>query len=451
MQPGFGQFLREPNYLNPKRNVMKTFLPFKKTMLLVIAAISFGQSLMAQSELSNGLNFTNPQLRTASYTNKKVGAVYLFSNVGNGIDATVTVDSLVNGASIDEIDDNSQGTGYREAFQPAIKSGSRGASYAVFTVRFFQAGTTTPASIRTPVQNFFATPIDIDGNNSLHEFVRVHAGEGSLASYMSNTTSLSLSKLSTGYYYGVEVASIERGGIDTSSYANMFTVKNANIDSFKVAVGMVTTTNSSTSRQFSIYMKGIAIPNQITLPVELVNFAAILKDKSADLKWVTASERNVSHFVIEKSVDGKNYSDIGTVFAFGNTTETKNYNFTDNSINAVASGVFYYRLRSVDIDEKVQYSPVRIIRIAKQTEQAISIVTYPNPVSNEVRVTVPANWQGKKVSYQILDNHGRIIIKTEPTNSSQTETINVANLAPGIYMASVSCNGETATHKIVKR
>lgn len=432
---------------------MKTFLPFKKTMLLavIITAISFNQSVIAQSALTNGLNFVNPQLKTASSTDRKVGAVYLFSNVGSGIDATVTIDSLVNGATIDEIDDNANGTGYKAAFQPAIKSGNIGASYAVFSFRFFQSGTTTPATIRTPIQNFNATPIDIDGNTTLHEFVRINAGAGSTASYMATTTSLALSKLLTGFFYGLEIAGVERSGIDTSSFANMFTVTNTNIDSFKVAMGMITTNNSNTSRQFSLYMKGFAIPNKITLPVELVNFSATLKDKTADLKWITASEKNVSHFVVEKSTDGKNFSDIGTVFAFGNTTQTQNYSFTDNAIDLSAATVIYYRLRSVDIDARVQYSPVRLIRIAKQTEQTVSIVTYPNPVSNEVRVTVPANWQGKKVSYQILDNHGRIIIKTEPSNSSQTETINVANLAPGIYMASVTCNGETATQKIIKR
>jgi len=431
---------------------MKTFVPLKKTMLIaVITATFFAQSGIAQSALTNGLNFVNPQLRTNPSTDRRVGAVYLFNNVGSGIDATVTVDELANGATIDAIDDNSNNVGYRSAFQPAIRATNIGISYAAFTIRFYQSGTVNPATVRTPVRDFYATPVDIDGNTTLHEFAKIHGGAGSIASYMGNTPSLSLTKLLDGFFYGLEIASIERDGIDTSSFANMFTVSNTNIDSFKLVYGMVKTTTSNTSRQFSLYMKGFAIPNRITLPVELVSFSATLKDKVADLKWTTASERNVSHFVVERSTDGKNYSDIATVFAFGNTTQTQHYSFTDNTINTNTAAVFYYRLRSVDIDAKEQYSSVRLIRIAKQTEQLVSIVTYPNPVSNEVRVTVPANWQGKKVSYQILDNHGRIIIKTEPTNSSQTETINVASLAPGIYMASVTCNGETATQKIIKR
>jgi hypothetical protein len=111
--------------------------------------------------------------------------------------------------------------------------------------------------------------------------------------------------------------------------------------------------------------------------------------------------------------------------------------------------VIYYRLRSVDIDGKSQLSPVRLIRLGK--EESIAVVTYPNPVSNELRITVPSAWQGKKVSYEVLANNGRITIRTESGSSSQTETLNVSSLSPGFYVVRVSCNGETATQKIVKQ
>nr|WP_287424193.1 hypothetical protein [Candidatus Brachybacter algidus] len=48
-----------------------------------------------------------------------------------------------------------------------------------------------------------------------------------------------------------------------------------------------------------------------TLPVKLTAFTAILNNNKVDLKWTTASEVNVSHFVVEKSTDGINYSDAG--------------------------------------------------------------------------------------------------------------------------------------------
>ena len=42
-------------------------------------------------------------------------------------------------------------------------------SYAVFTVKFYQSGTSPPLSM--PV--IYATALDLDGNNTLKEFARI--------------------------------------------------------------------------------------------------------------------------------------------------------------------------------------------------------------------------------------------------------------------------------------
>src|ERR1043166_1683634 len=138
---------------------MKTFVPSTKTILstAVIAVALFSGNLFAQSNSvttapGNGLNFSkDPVLQTASSTDLKQGAVYLVEDVMIGVDATVRIDSLVNGAKVTKIDDNSNGLGYKEAFQPEVKTGSvtAGKSYAVFTFKFHQANT-TPA-LSTPV------------------------------------------------------------------------------------------------------------------------------------------------------------------------------------------------------------------------------------------------------------------------------------------------------------
>jgi Secretion system C-terminal sorting domain len=187
-----------------------------------------------------------------------------------------------------------------------------------------------------------------------------------------------------------------------------------------------------------------------TLPVQLKYFTAQLNNNKVDLKWVTSTEINTSHFVIEKSFDGRNFIDAGTVFAFGNTTEEKIYNFIDN-INSSQAAVIYYRLRTVDVDGKFDYSATRIIRIGKQTEQTITILTYPNPVSNELKITLPDNWQNKKVIFEIYNANGQASKRTENANSGQTETLNVSNLGQGFYFVRVSCEGQTAQQKIVKQ
>ena len=186
------------------------------------------------------------------------------------------------------------------------------------------------------------------------------------------------------------------------------------------------------------------------LPVVLKEFSAQLNNNKVDLNWVTATEVNASHFVIERSYTGNEYSEIATVMAYGNTTEEKTYKFTDQSF-ASDKVVAYYRLRQVDLDGKQEYSSTRIIRISKQNQNTVTILTFPNPVSSEVRITIPNNWQGKKVTYELMNANGQTVRKIETASSSQTETMNVSNLSRGFYVVKVSHNGETAQQKIVKQ
>jgi hypothetical protein len=193
-------------------------------------------------------------------------------------------------------------------------------------------------------------------------------------------------------------------------------------------------------------------PTAITvLPVKLESFNAFLSSANkVDLKWVTTSEINTSHFVVERSFDGSSFNETATVFASGNADSRMNYAIAEN-IASVSSPVIYYRLRSVDVDGKTSYSAVRIIRLNKTTANTVSILTYPNPASNELRVTIPANWQNKKVVYEILAANGQTVQKFENTTSSQTESLNISKLHSGFYMIRVACEGETAQQKIIKQ
>lgn len=421
-----------------KSNLSKALLLILMTGLM---QISFAQN--GASNLSNGLKFKNATL--ISGTDLQAKAKYLFSNVNDATDAVITIDSLVNGAKVTILDDDSNGLGYKDAFQPAVKAGGIiGSSYAVFKMEFFETGTNTPVMLN----NVNATALDIDGNLTLKEFVKIDMGTGSLMSYMSTTTDILVSQLIPGFFAGQNILGIERGGIDTSSYNNMYTASNSGINSLTIRTGTVTTVNATTIRQYSLFMKGFLYP-AITLPVKMSSFTAMLQNKSAQLGWITSSEINVSHFVVEKSVDGTNFNEVGVVFAYGSASTDASYSFSDNLGNA-QSGVFYYRIRSVDIDEKSQLSETRMIRISNKTETNLQITTFPNPATNEVRITIPANWQNKKVAYQLFSANGQPVKTTERANSNQTEVINVSSLAPGMYFVKVVCDGQVAQQKIIK-
>src|SRR6476660_2627198 len=82
------------------------------------------------------------------------------------------------------------------------------------------------------------------------------------------------------------------------------------------------------------------------LPVELVSFNALKKDKEVNLTWETASEKNNQGFEVQVSADGKNYETLGFVASQnGNANFSQRYAYTDKV--AGQEGLMYYRLKQI--------------------------------------------------------------------------------------------------------
>ena len=104
-----------------------------------------------------------------------------------------------------------------------------------------------------------------------------------------------------------------------------------------------------------------------TVPAKATSFTAAVNNnnsKKIDLKWSTETETDLSHFIVERSVDGINFSDAALVFAYGNTTAKADYSFADN-ISRLLSGAVYYRIISISTDGKNLSSEVLIIKTDK--------------------------------------------------------------------------------------
>ena len=158
----------------------------------------------------------------------------------------------------------------------------------------------------------------------------------------------------------------------------------------------------------------------------------------------------MNHFVVEKSATGEDFYDVGVKVAFGNDANKTIYSFSDNLKNPNEL-IYYYRIRMVYNDGKDQYSDIQSIRLSKELTEYVSLIAYPNPVSDELLLTIPASWQNKKVMYEIYRADGNRACQKSNNYSSQTELFNTRNLSPGLYIIRAICNGETLQKKIIKR
>ena len=301
------------------------------------------------------------------------------------------------------------------------------------------------------MNSFNVTALDIDGSSTLKEFDEIALGAGASAVYMGTTMDISMTQPEQGTFRAINIAGVERPNIDTSSIANMFSATNTNVSSFTVKLGTVKTNSSQASRQYGMYMKGFVYPNQTTLPLNLESFTATLNSngKKADLKWITSSEINVNRYVVERSTNAVNFTDAAVIFA--TTTSTANTYTIADDIASIQSGVIYYRLRMIDNDGKYKNSATVMIRLNTLNKNTISIQTFPNPTVNDLHVTIPATWQNKEVLYEVVNSVGQVTKRIKASNSNQTQTINVNQLAPGVYVINVICGGASVQQKFIKQ
>jgi len=185
-----------------------------------------------------------------------------------------------------------------------------------------------------------------------------------------------------------------------------------------------------------------------SLPVSLISFQANLKEQTASLNWITSNHFNFSHYVVERSTDGRNFEQAAMVFAdASNSNATNGYSYQDNLKNSTAKTI-YYRLKMVDIDQKYSYSEVRMVRLV--TENKIQVSTFPNPVVNELRVMVPAEWQEKTLTYEIYNSNGVMMSRVQNAKAAQVQQLNVQSLNSGNYIVRVSNGSTVSTSKFVK-
>jgi hypothetical protein len=94
----------------------------------------------------------------------------------------------------------------------------------------------------------------------------------------------------------------------------------------------------------------------IPLAVILLDFQARLEsEESVKLHWITASEKDIDVFIIERSTDGIQFEALAQMKGTSNSSHLLQYTFTDTILSYSQA---YYRLKQVDLQGSVSYSKV---------------------------------------------------------------------------------------------
>jgi len=174
------------------------------------------------------------------------------------------------------------------------------------------------------------------------------------------------------------------------------------------------------------------------IPVELVSFAASVNDRNVTLNWSTATELNNSGFQIERS-NGSEYQVVGFVAGHGTTTETKNYSYSDQNVNA---GNYTYRLKQVDFNGTFEYSNVIEVEVLGVKEFALG-QNYPNPFNPSTTINFSLAVDSK-VSLKIFDVLGQevaTLLNGQMAAGSQKVSFDASSLNSGVYFYRIDADG----------
>ncbi len=181
------------------------------------------------------------------------------------------------------------------------------------------------------------------------------------------------------------------------------------------------------------------------LPIHLMSFIAQKQNDGVQLRWITASETNNSHFEIQRSFDGLQFESIGKVNGSNNSHTILTYNFFDKK---PAVGTNYYRLNQVDFDGKSTLSNIASISMGFT---GLTMQVSPEIGSDHVNVTINSD----KVSdgeLEIYNTNGQKIIQQKVFLNKGVNifSVDMSGSGNGVYIANYRNDFQVLRSKFLK-
>jgi hypothetical protein len=222
---------------------------------------------------------------------------------------------------------------------------------------------------------------------------------------------------------------------------------NTDLDHNAWQVGYAVNTNvyNDGVQNYNMYEWLLLNSRAFLLPVNLVSFNARKVGSSVHLNWTTATEVNSSFFTLERSLDGRNFSQVARIDAAGNSTVERTYSHVDGDIPATR--YVYYRLLQTDKDGKVQQFGVRKVFVGNQ---GFEIKAYPTITSGQLTLEVQGI-TNERIDIRVVDVSGKVLMRQFMAPRQNRLDLQVGRLAKGVYLIQASSESYQHVTKFVKQ
>lgn len=185
----------------------------------------------------------------------------------------------------------------------------------------------------------------------------------------------------------------------------------------------------------------IALVQMAPLPLKWLSFKAKLTtENKVYLDWVTISEINVKHFLVERSQDGMNFKKISNPVEAKNAPSQNFYSITDEQPYL---GVNLYRIVEIDYDGTVNYSGVCTVN---NDVAEVEFKIFPNPTSSKSILSISTNYN-ENFDFLLTDFSGKIVYQAFKLKGNSVELSGI-NLMAGVYLYECRTNKKSVAGKI---
>ncbi|HLX66221.1 MAG TPA: T9SS type A sorting domain-containing protein [Puia sp.] len=184
----------------------------------------------------------------------------------------------------------------------------------------------------------------------------------------------------------------------------------------------------------------LAATSFAVLPLDVTSFAAATAGPFVGLNWTATGQTDGDHFKVERSPDGANWQQIGSVLTQPGSMGSTPYQFVDS---LPLNGANFYRLAWVEADGSEGWSKIREVSFAGTGSSIVHV--YPNPAADEIYVQYP----GQRLTaggIRLFSVTGQEVF-VSVQGGLGVATVSLKGLAPGVYFLQV----KTATGWQVQR
>jgi hypothetical protein len=162
------------------------------------------------------------------------------------------------------------------------------------------------------------------------------------------------------------------------------------------------------------------------LPVNLLYFKATNKGAQITAEWKVGNPEDAFQYVLQRRGTNTGWQNVLTIAAESNTAQFKKED------GPLAAGIYFYRLKIVEKNRDIVYSPVQQITI--KSEDANRLVIYPNPSSQVLNIILPSK---KDDELHIYDMNSKLVYRKKITSTDALIRQDISFLSEGVYMVRV--------------